>query len=77
MNFIHVKTHQDEKKQVKDITLADTLNIKVDDLFSTSTRKPIPTNILNSLIAIYVSNKYIPNKYFIIVRKNCGEIEAK
>ena len=33
--------------------------------------------ILNFSIAIYVSNKYIPNKYVPVIRKHCGERDAK
>ena len=77
MKFIHVKIYQDKRKQVKGFTLAENLNIRAGGLIYASTRGEIPTRILNYSIAIYVANKYIPNKYLSLIRKDCGEIETR
>ena len=40
-------------------------------------KTPINKHIINTSIAIYVKEKYIPNHYVNVVRSACGETDAK
>ena len=73
MKLIYAKSHQDERKQKNDLTLAETFNITADGLISISTRTPISTHILYFRLQLPLQiNKYQINMfhlYEIIVKR--------
>ena len=76
MSFHHVSSHQDDRKKKYIINLHKHLNIRVDEIATKNLLKSIETYILNTPIAIYLLNIYIPNKYLVDIRSHCSEIDT-
>ena len=77
MKMHHVKGYTDKTKSEDQLTFPDKLNIRANTIISSKVRVPIPTHILNTVIAIYINNKYCPNKYSKVIRSYCGVEESK
>ena len=52
------------------------LNIHADNNLKSTTQIPINTHILNTLIAIYINNKYYPNTYVTTIRSHYGSLDV-
>ena len=74
-NIQHVWIHQDKKKPAIELTTADKLNIKADELVGTTLENPINFHINTPFACI--NGIYQPNKYRNKIRSTSGEFEAR
>ena len=75
-NIQHVWIHQDKRKPAIELTTADKLNIKADELIGTISERPIDSHI-NTPFAICINGTYQPNKYRNKICSTSGEREAR
>ena len=72
MYIYHIRGHTDIRKNEGEFVIPNRLNVRADDILVTKPRVSISTNILNTVITIYIKCRYHSNNYIQLIRSHCG-----